>query len=278
MGGSGARTSLSGRPRPSAYDGQVVADLAARQELGELFELEAERHPGVAELDRAAQGAARPAPDPDLDLPRQAGRLDDESLEVVVRPVVLGHPLAPCGTDGPDGVVGSFPPTVERVPEDLELGLERPDAHAGDDASAAQDVKGSQPLHQLERMVVGQDGHVGEEADPRGLGGEVAERREGVEVAAAAHRGRRGRDRDVLRARHPVEAATSPPLAPPGPRRRLPPSPPTPEGRSAGSCAALASRCRGRAPYVQRIRVPAACRSTVLELWHQSAGLAHPGM
>ena len=56
----------------------------------------------------------------------------------------------------------AFATAVEGVPEDLELGLERPDADAGDDAPAAQDVEGAEPLHQLERMVIGQDGHVGE--------------------------------------------------------------------------------------------------------------------
>jgi hypothetical protein len=120
--------------------------------------------------------------------------------------VVLGHPFSPGGPDGADGVVGSITPAGEGVPEELEFGLQRSDAHACDDAPAAQHVEGAQPFHQFEGVVVGQHGHVGEQAHPRRLGGEVAQRREGVEIAAAAHRGRHRRDGDVFGARHPAVA------------------------------------------------------------------------
>ena len=75
------------------------------------------------------------------------------------------------------------PRPSKACPRTSNSGSERPDADAGDDAAAAQDVEGAEPLHQLERVVVGQDGHVRQQAHPRGLGGEEAERRERIEVA-----------------------------------------------------------------------------------------------
>ena len=90
------------------------------------------------------------------------------------------------------------------MPQHLEFGLERPDSDAGDDAAGAQDVQGAEPLHQFEGVVIGEHRHVGEQAHPRGLGREVPERGEGVEVAAAADGRRRGGDGDVFRAGHPV--------------------------------------------------------------------------
>ncbi len=206
MGGSGARISLSGAPRSLARRASSSSYVLSREQLGQFVELEPEGHPRVSELEGAAQRPAGTASDPHLERPRQARGLDDEALEVVVRPVVRGDPVPPGGANGTDGIVGAVAPPVELVPEDLEFRLQRTHADTGDDTAAAQDVEGAQALHQLERVVIGQDRHVGQQADPRRLGGKETEGREGVEVAAAADGGRCGGNGDVLGAGHPVVA------------------------------------------------------------------------
>ena len=98
------------------------------------------------------------------------------------------------------------PRPSKACPNTLNSGSSDPDTDTGDDPAVAQEIEGAQPFHQFQWVVVGEDGHVGQQAHPCGLGGEETQRGERVPVAAAPHGGGRGRDGDVLGAGHPVVA------------------------------------------------------------------------
>ena len=91
-----------------------------------------------------------------------------------MRAVVGGLTHSPAGSDGPQGVVGPFTSTVELVAQQLELGLERSDAHAEDDPAMAGHVEGAPPLHELEGMVVAEHDDVAQQRDPLRRGGHEA--------------------------------------------------------------------------------------------------------
>ncbi len=120
--------------------------------------------------------------------------------------MVLRNPVAPRSADGPDGVVRLFPPTLERVPQYVELRLQRADADTDDDPALAEDVERAEALHQLERVVIGQHSHVGQKTDPFGMGRQIPQRGEGIPVPPAADCRTTGGDCDVLRASDPIEA------------------------------------------------------------------------
>ena len=71
-----------------------------------------------------------------------------------------------------------------------------------------QQIKSTETLHDLERVMVREDRHVGEETYALGVGSDEAERGEGVPVAAAAYPRRRLGDADVLGTRDPVHACS----------------------------------------------------------------------
>ena len=119
--------------------------------------------------------------------------------------MVLRDTVAPRRPDGPDGVVRLLAPTLERVAQHVELGLQRADADPDDDAALTEEVERAQALHQFERVVIRQNGHMGQQADPFGMGGQIAERGERIPVPPATHGRPAGGDSDVLRAADPVE-------------------------------------------------------------------------
>ena len=90
--------------------------------------------------------------------------------------------------------------------EQVELGLERADPDTEDQAAPAHHVERAVTLGDLEWVVVAEHQHMRREANAFGAGREVAERRERVVVAAAAHGRDVGGDRDVLAAGEVVVA------------------------------------------------------------------------
>ena len=84
-------------------------------------------------------------------------------------------------------VVGTRTAIVERRVEQRELLLERADAEAEHEPPVADAVERAVPLRDRHRVVVAEHQHVGGEADALGACREIAERRQRVPVAAAAH-------------------------------------------------------------------------------------------
>ena len=109
-----------------------------------------------------------------------------------------------CGAQGAHRVVAHRAARLELRAEQHELVLERADADAEHEPTAAHQVQRAVALRDREGVVVAEHEHEGREPDPRRARREVAERRERVPVRAAADARDVDRHRDVLAARAEV--------------------------------------------------------------------------
>ncbi len=98
-------------------------------------------------------------------------------------------------------VVGARAAIVERHAEEVELLAQRPDADTDDRATARDHVERAVPLGDREWVVVAEHENVGREPDRVRDRAECTERRERIEVTAAAHFGDVDGHGDVLAAR-----------------------------------------------------------------------------
>jgi hypothetical protein len=133
-------------------------------------------------------------------------RVDQEVLEVVVLPVVLGSRLREGCAQGSHRVVGAFAAVVERRAEQLELFAQRTDADPQHQPSAADAVERPVTLGDSQRVVVAEHQYVRGEPNRRRVRAEGTERCKGVVVPAPARLGDVDRHADMFAARAVVIA------------------------------------------------------------------------
>ena len=182
--------------------------MGTAKQRSELLERQTERIPAVAQLERAAERARAPPPEPDRYSYLHPTRIDDEAVEAVVGPGIGRRATAEGRAQRAEPVLVAGTTARERGPEERELLLERPDSNPQDEPSTRENVERPVALGDRERVVVREHEYVGHGLEPGGLPGEEAEGRERVVVARPAHRSDVLRDRDVLAAGHVVIAQT----------------------------------------------------------------------